>query len=65
MKNDNESTIRNKPIIPLPHEAIEEANQPFGFTVVSKGTAYSVNTHFDPNGRESVLEQLKRLLLAD
>jgi hypothetical protein len=65
MKNDNESTIRNKPIIPLPHEAIEEANQPFGFTVVSKGTVYSVNTHFDLNGRESVLEQLKRLLLAD
>ncbi len=65
MKNDNETTIRNKPIIPLPHEAIEEVNQQFGFTVVSKGTAYSVNTHFDPNGRESVLEQLKRLLLAD
>lgn len=65
MKNDNETTIRNKPIIPLPHETIEEANQPFGFMVVSKGTVYSVNTHFDPNGRESVLEQLKRLLLAD
>ena len=65
MKNDNESTIRNKPIIPFPHEAIDEANQPFGFTVVSKGTAYSVNTHFDPNGRESVFGQLKRLLLSD
>lgn len=65
MKNDNESTIRDKPIIPLPHEAIDEANQPFGFTVVSKGTVYSVNTHFDPNGRESVFGQMKRLLLSD
>ena len=65
MKNDNESTIRNKPIIPLPHEAIEEVNRQFGFMVVSKGTVYTVNTHFDPNGRESVFGQLKRLLLSD
>jgi len=65
MKNDNESTIRNKPIIPFPHEAIDEANRPFGFTVVSKGTVYSVNTHFDSNGRESVFSQLKKLLLTD
>ena len=65
MKNDNETTIRNNPIIPLPHEAIEEVNRQFGFMVVSKGTVYTVNTHFDPNGRESVFGQLKRLLLSD
>ena len=35
------------------------------FTVEAAGTVYTVNAHFDPDGKQSVFDQLKKLLLAD
>ena len=65
MKSDDENTIEYKPDVPLPHEAIGETNEPTKFAVISKKTVYIVNSRFDPNGRESVFSQLKKLLLTD
>ncbi len=34
------------------------------FSLRLRNTTYEVNTHFDPQGRQSVLKQFQRLLLA-
>jgi hypothetical protein len=34
-----------------------------GFSMKIGSTTYEVTTHFDPDGRQSVLEQFKELLL--
>ena len=64
MKRDEDVKNTPQPVI-LPFESLEEANSQAEFSIKAAGTVYTVTTHFDPNGRESVLEQLKRLLLAD
>jgi hypothetical protein len=43
---------------PYLKEAAEES-----FSMKIGGTTYEVTTHFDPDGRQSVLEQFKELLL--
>jgi hypothetical protein len=43
---------------PYLKEATEE-----GFSTKIGGTIYEVTTHFDPDGKQSVLEQFKELLL--
>lgn len=62
MMNDNRNT--EHPFL-LPHEAVEDANAPMDLTVKASGTVYTVNAHFDPEGRQSVFDQLKKLLLSD
>ena len=64
MKRDNEIMDTPLPVI-LPFENLEEANSQAEFTLRSAGTVYSVTTHFDPSGKQSVFEQLKKLLLSD
>ena len=64
MKRDDETKDTLQPVI-LPFENLEEANSQAEFTVKSAGTVYTVTTHFDPSGKQSVFEQLKKLLLSD
>ena len=64
MKRDND--IKGTPLsVILPFENLEEANSQAEFTVKSAGTVYTVTTHFDPSGKQSVFDQLKKLLLPD
>ena len=35
------------------------------FTMKIGGTTYEVSTHFNPNGRQSVFEQFKELILSE
>ena len=58
--NDNRNT--DHPIL-LTHEDFEDANAPMDLTVKASGTVYTVSAHFDPDGRQSVFDQLKKLLL--
>ena len=64
MKQDDETKDTPLSVI-LPFESLEEANSEAEFTVKSAGTVYTVTTHFDPYGKQSVFEQLKKLLLSD
>ena len=64
MKQDDNANGTPLPVI-LPFENLEEANSQAEFTVKSAGTVYSVTTHFDPAGKQSIFEQLKKLLLSD
>ena len=64
MKQDDNANGKPLPVI-LPFENLEEANSQAEFTVKSAGTVYTVTTHFDPSGKQSVFEQLKKLLLSD
>ena len=64
MKRDDETKETLLPVI-LPFENIDEANSQAEFTVKSAGTIYKVTTHFDSSGKQSVFEQLKKLLLSD
>ncbi len=56
LMNNNRNTDH---ISLLPHETLEDMNASGDFTV------YTVSTHFDPSGRQSVFDQLKKLLLSD
>lgn len=60
--NDNRNTDHS---FLLPHEAADEANTLMDLTVKASGTVYTVSAHFDPDGRQSVFDQLKKLLLSD
>ncbi|MBR4636525.1 MAG: hypothetical protein IKO51_09240 [Clostridia bacterium] len=60
--NDNRNT--DHPIL-LTHEDFEDANAPMHFIVKASGTVYTVNAHFDPDGKQSVFDLLKKLLLTD
>lgn len=61
MKQDNDAKDTPLPAI-LPFESLEEANSRRSFPKAA-GTVYTVTTHFDPSGKQSVFEQLKKLLL--
>ena len=45
-----------------PYENIFENNAESHFRMKVNGTVYDVTTHFDPQGRQCVLEQFKELL---
>ena len=63
MKRDD---IKDAPLpVILPFENLEEANSQVEFSMKSAGIVYTVTTHFDPSGKQSVFEQLKKLLLSD
>lgn len=62
MSNEKESSAIS--VIPYPFEA-DELNKDFSFEVESAGTVYTVSTHFDPEGKQSLFEQLQKLLLKD
>ena len=64
MKRDEDVKNTPQPVI-LPFESLEEANSQAGFSVKSAGTVYKVTTHFDSSGKQSVFDQLKKLLLPD
>ena len=46
-----------------PYNQLFENNADSHFYMKIGGTAYDVTTHYDPKGRQCVLEQLKELLL--
>ena len=52
-------------ILPFPYESLEEVNHPTGFTMKIGRSTYIVNTFFDPDGRESVFRQMRKVILAD
>ena len=57
MKRDE---IKDAPLpVILPFEKLEEANSQTEFSVKAAGTIYTVTTHFDPYGKQSVFKQLK------
>ena len=62
MNNEKEKSTVS--VIPYPFQA-EELNKDFSFEVESAGTVYTVSTHFDPDGKQSLFEQLQKLLLKD
>lgn len=64
MKQDNDAKDTPLPAI-LPFESLEEANSQTEFSIKAAGTVYTLTTHFDPSGKQSVFEQLKKLLLPD
>ena len=62
LMNNNRNTDH---ISLLPHETLEDMNASGDFTIKESSTVYTVSTHFDPSGRQSVFDQLKKLLLSD
>ena len=52
-------------LIPYLYDNIEAATKPANFTMRIGNTEYMVNTHFNPNGRQTMFQQMKDLILAD
>ena len=50
-------------LIPYLYDSMEAATQPETFTVQIGKTEYVVNTHFNPIGRQTMLQQMKYLIL--
>ena len=50
-------------LIPYLYDSMEAATQPETFTVQIGKTEYVVNTHFNPNGRQTMFQQMKYLIL--
>ncbi|MBR5717715.1 MAG: hypothetical protein IKX16_01695 [Clostridia bacterium] len=52
-------------ILPFPYDSFEEVNEEDRFSVIIGSTEYEIRNHFDPSGRQTVFDQLKKLLLPD
>ena len=52
-------------LLPHPYRSFDEVNASKSFSIEIGSTVYTVNTHFDPNGKRSVFGQLKDILLKD
>lgn len=52
-------------LIPYLYESMEAVTDPESFSVWIGNTEYVVNTHFNPNGRQTMFQQMKDLILAD
>lgn len=50
-------------LIPYLYDSMEAAMQPETFTLQIGKTEYVVNTHFNPNGRQTMFQQMKDLIL--
>ena len=50
-------------LIPYLYDSMEAATQPETFTLQIGKTEYVVNTHFNPNGRQTMFQQMKDLIL--
>ena len=61
-KTDYASLLR---ILPFPYDSFEEVNEEDRFSVIIGSTEYEIRNHFDLSGRQSVFDQLKKLLLSD
>lgn len=58
MRQEHNSTILRNPFF-CPEDCCKGP-----FSIHIGNTTYEVSTHFDPQGRQSVLNQFQRLLLA-
>ena len=52
-------------LIPYLYDSMEAVTQPEAFTMKVGKTEYVVNTHFNPDGRQTMFQQMKELVLAD
>ena len=52
-------------LIPYLYDSMEAVAQPEAFTMQIGKTEYVVNTHFNPDGRQTMFQQMKELVLAD
>lgn len=52
-------------LIPYLYESMEAVTDPESFSVWIGNTEYVVHTHFNPNGRQTMFQQMKDLILAD
>lgn len=52
-------------LIPYLYESMEAVTEPETFSVWIGNTEYVVSTHFNPNGRQTMFQQMKDLILAD
>lgn len=59
-----ENVIQNKPTIDLSPVALY-ANDDNKFSVKIGGTFFEVTTHFNTDGKQTVLEQFKNLILSE
>ena len=59
------STVPPESVLPYPYKSFDEVNIEDSFSIELGKTVYTVNTHFDPEGRRSVFGQLKDILLKD
>ena len=57
MRQEHSSTILRNPFL-CPEDCCKDL-----FSIRIGNTTYEVSTHFDPQGRQSVLNQFRRLLL--
>ncbi len=67
MKNDRKPITESEiaALLPFPYDSLEEVNRPNGFSMKIGRSTYIVNTFFDPDGRESVFRQMRKVILAD
>lgn len=68
--NKNEPICLVDYMIPRSNECVLDYSKVrrFGedtFTMKIGGTTYEVSTHFNPNGRQCVMEQFKQLILSE
>ncbi len=52
-------------LLPYLYDNIEEIEQPDSFTMQIGNMEYLVNTHFNPNGTETMFRQMRNLILSD
>lgn len=50
-------------LIPYLYDSMETVTEPETFSVWIGKTEYVVNTHFNPNGRQTMFQQMKDLVL--
>ena len=51
-------------VLPCMYDSFEEVNAEDRLSITIGGTVYDVRTHFNIEGKQSVFEQLKKLLLS-
>ena len=59
------SPVPPESVLPYPYKCFDEVNIEDSFSIKIGGTVYAVRTHFDPNGRQSVFQQFRSILLTD
>ena len=52
-------------LLPYLYDSMERIKAPDSFSMQIGNTEYLVNTHFNPNGRQTMFQQMKRIVLGD
>ncbi len=52
-------------LLPYLYDRIEEIKEPDSFSMRIGNTEYLVNTHFNPEGTQTMFQQMKRIVLGD